>query len=860
MSISIENELANCRKSAEEGYALAKQEFDDIQQTLRNAATSLSKTDQQQNQITRIQNTKLIDEQRQELRRLKAVIDPISKDLEKLREHSRDFSIVVYGRTMAGKSTLMEILTHGNGKSIGTCSQRTTLDVRNYYWNGLKITDVPGISAFGGAVDEEVALEATKAADLIIFLLTSDAPQADEAEKLAQLRSLGKPVLGIINVKMSFNIGDELDLEDLKDRLADTETIDITLQQFKNFSAKHNQDWSNIKFVPTHLLSAYQSQDTNPEVFKISRFTEVEDFILEKVRDDGRFLRIKTFVDIVAIPMNNIILKIYEQAGKTLLESGIYSKKRQQLIEWKQSFQVCSAKKFEDLYKQLQTKLENAMYYFIDNHYEDEKAGKNWEETFKKANFDKRYEDLLKSLAAECERKRKELSDELTQEISYTFSGKTKTNVEMDGTTTWGKYASIALGGLGGVGGFILSRGIGVAFPPLGIALTVISILGGLFSDSKEEKIKKNKEKLREGIKEPSYKVLKDIHDTALNIFKEEILGKGIDELIDTLTAYQFMLARLAKNQSDMANSLFKEYEDLNFRLLNEAIEYKNAGRIRNFEALARIPGETMIVFANGRNLNTAKLSDLLGESVTVVNPCANAEDTLKLVLHRNFDIKSYKLDSQKQDELQAVLLEDNVDTTSYKIAQQVAGIPIIMKNQLSYQINTQPPKSSQQVKTQTYNQNVYSDNNYLDAGFQQVANLLSNPRKNEKAIINILKILEETAESQKDAAAMEKIGDYYGAICQFKDAARCSELAETFAQENSYSGNDEFRAGFRPIKENFSNTRTSNNNTGNVRQSKKTAETQHDTGAMRKISDYYDEISKQKDSVIKNVKNFFRR
>ena len=39
-----------------------------------------------------------------------------------------DFSITVFGRTMAGKSTLMEILTHGDGKSIGNGAQRFTRD------------------------------------------------------------------------------------------------------------------------------------------------------------------------------------------------------------------------------------------------------------------------------------------------------------------------------------------------------------------------------------------------------------------------------------------------------------------------------------------------------------------------------------------------------------------------------------------------------------------------------------------------------------------------------------------------------------------------------------------------------------
>ena len=148
MSNSIERELVKCKQSAEEGYDLANAKYRDIKNTLNDAANTLSKTDAEQSQVSRIRNTELVEEQRKELQRLKNRIDYIGSDLQSLRGRMKDFSIVVYGRTMAGKSTLMEILTHGDGKSIGKGGQRTTLDVRDYYWNGLKITDVPGISAF----------------------------------------------------------------------------------------------------------------------------------------------------------------------------------------------------------------------------------------------------------------------------------------------------------------------------------------------------------------------------------------------------------------------------------------------------------------------------------------------------------------------------------------------------------------------------------------------------------------------------------------------------------------------------------------------------------------------------------------
>ena len=79
--------------------------------------------------------------------------------------------IALVGKNGAGKSTLMEILTEGDGSSIGKGAQRTTRDIRKYTWNGLEITDVPGIGAFEGEDDEQLAFESAKTADLILFLI-----------------------------------------------------------------------------------------------------------------------------------------------------------------------------------------------------------------------------------------------------------------------------------------------------------------------------------------------------------------------------------------------------------------------------------------------------------------------------------------------------------------------------------------------------------------------------------------------------------------------------------------------------------------------------------------------------------------
>ena len=654
-STSLDAELAKCREAADEGFKLAKSNYEEIRATLNAAADKLSQTAREQKQVDRIHDTALIDEQRNELRRLFDAVNPIGDDLKLLRARSQEFSIVVYGRTMAGKSTLMEILTHGDGKSIGTGAQRTTRDVRAYHWRGLKITDVPGISAFGGAADERLALEAAKSADLILFLLTSDAPQPDEAAKLAQLKSFGKPVLGVINVKIAFNINDELDIEDLRETLSDTSTIDATIEQFKKFSASHNQDWSGIKFVATHLLSAYQSQDKNPKVFELSRFAEVEDFILEKVRDDGRFLRVKTFVDSVAVPMSNIILKIYAQAANTLLESDLWFDKRQQLGKWREKFVERSQQKLDNLYKTLSEELDRTIYLFAESHYDDDEVNEHWQQKLQSAHFDQRYQQLLQELAGECERKRKELSDELTQELKFAFSGDTRTKVELESTTPWGKIAAFALPNL-----LLFVPGIGWG---VRIAIGIGGALFAMLFDDKQKKISEAKEKLRNDLHDPSFEMLGKMHNQVVDIFNKEILAKAVDEFADLLAGYQFMLARLGKSQSLMAGELFDKFSDLNAKLFADAIEFKGAGFISNVKDVARIPGELTVAFADRSNFG----------------------DTLKEILHGDFDVDSYPLDFTKDDKepecAYAVFPKDNVNATSFKIAQQIALVPIVVKN-----------------------------------------------------------------------------------------------------------------------------------------------------------------------------------
>ena len=263
--------LKECQSYASVGYKIASSQHENLKTTLSNAASRINETliDFNSSPCYVSSATDLLSQQ---LIDIESAFNNLSfafkEDLENLRENLSKFSVTLFGRTMAGKSTLMEILTNGDGLSIGNGAQRTTRDVRQYNWNGLEITDVPGIGAFEGEDDEQIAFEAAKKADLILFLITDDAPQAAEAECFGRIMDLGKPVICIMNVKASAPEGKSIKLltRDIEKRF-DMERLNEIRKQFMSYSKQLGQDWGYVPFVYVHLKSAFMSQNTeDPQV------------------------------------------------------------------------------------------------------------------------------------------------------------------------------------------------------------------------------------------------------------------------------------------------------------------------------------------------------------------------------------------------------------------------------------------------------------------------------------------------------------------------------------------------------------------------------------------------------------------
>ncbi|MBM6833902.1 GTPase [Megamonas hypermegale] len=611
MASNIAEALRQCNSYAEKGYKLAKSSYEEIHQALLQEEQKVLEANRRQNQMTRIANSSVLQRQNNNFEEFKHMDLTLKNDLDLLHRNQKEFSIVVFGRTMAGKSTLMEILTHGNGASIGKGAQRTTRDVRDYHWQGMKITDVPGIASFDGREDDRLAMEAAKKADLILFLITDDAPQKDEAEKLAELRSLGKPVLGIVNVKLALNMERKaLALRNLQKKLSDTARLNEICKQFKAYATQFNQDWQEMPFIYTHLRAAFlgqSSQLNDVELYNMSNFSQVEKYIIDKVCKDGCFLRIKTFIDNVAVPMQQRMELLLEHSSINIKEALVYRGKWNKLWKWRQDYVDRSQKKYNKFVDQLYEMIESEIYDFAEDNYDNEYAGEAWNKRVESMHLENLCRDFLQELSNECERKRRELTDELRTEIKFSSFGADASNIQMEGVTD--TQGLLQMGALG----------IGLIFSgPIGIALGILSF----FFEDKAEKIRKQKEELIDKLKEAMQPVLNKIDDYLLKEMSDNILKNGIDKLVFTLADMDDMLFDLANEERKMAKDLNYKLFNLNADLFIEATNYLQENLTYSLYNMARIPGQ--VCFAFGTNIISEnmckKLSSLLEEQVVYIS------------------------------------------------------------------------------------------------------------------------------------------------------------------------------------------------------------------------------------------------
>ena len=638
--------LSECYEAAKSGYELAADERAVLDKILESAEDNIRETAIEY-KASPCEVIGLGEALEGQLVDIQQSVDSLrisfTEDLNALKEDLEKFSVTLFGRTMAGKSTLMEVLTEGDGSAIGMGAQRTTRDIRRYEWNGLAVTDVPGIGAFEGEEDTRLAFDAAKTADLIVFLLTDDAPQAVEADCFRQVKDLGKPVIIIMNVKVSVDSGKSMKLiERDMNRAFDDERIEEIRKQFCRFAEPFGQDWNNVPFVATHLKAAYEAVksakagDTEQEKFwtRISRIDDLKSLICEEVRVRGKYIRVKTFADIIANPMIEALSELDLQSRMNESQGKVVSDKKRALEKRKAVFVKDGKKRIESFMMRLKSELRSDIAVFAEEHYNDKMADIAWGEIIESKNIEGRCKELLDDMEAEVDGIIEETIREMESELRYVSIDSVQrtflTPALIDAKRIVG-WTSLLLGGGGTVAAAILTlSGLEIAAGPVGWVAAAIGLAGGiglLFLESTGDKLAKARAKLEKELTESVNATCDSIWTQLEKNLNRLIKGK-IDLVLDELTKIENVIESLAETQNDLAGSLRTELRQLNVTFTSKIASAVMGGDdadacMGNIDTIARIPGVCILLSEKAANTVpedfTNHLSDLLAEDVSVV-------------------------------------------------------------------------------------------------------------------------------------------------------------------------------------------------------------------------------------------------
>ena len=666
---NIESGFPELQAALEKGYKLADQKYEAMQMILQKAERRIRLANNEKHKLQGVQTSALISEQNQEIQEIRQQLGDIRKNLDSMHSGDQNFSIVVYGQKLAGKSTLMEILTHGDGKTIGKGTQRTVKDVRTYLWNGFKITDISGVDF---SVDE--INNALKTADIFLFLMTNDAQLSEDAGVFSKLKNLNKPIFGIVNIRKILNFKRrDLMLQELKKILPNSKEFESVIENFRKFATIYNQDWKNIKFLPTHLLAAYYSRldrVKDEEIFIASNFGEIENFMLGKIITEGEFWHVKRFIDSVAIPMHEILQKLFEHSANSLKESKILMAHSEQFLTWRKNFNQKSQRLLTKFFGEITENVNQEISKFVDMNYNASNIKALWTDQLQKAGYIQQCQNLLEDFLNECTGKFENLIDALTQELKNSFGDKTKKDINLDDKKIFEEYFHIEVPDFSKI------------LPETNSTPIAKDDAGTMFFQAffdGQSAAGVTKESLCKQLTDLSRKTFNEIDNKIREVLNTQFAAKS-NEFSKMINRYIYMLVKLGEAQREMAESLLGEYEELNSVLFNEAVKSKGAGKVSGIKVTLRIPGELLIVIADNAEIDADAISELTGEKFSVVKPSDSWDETMRKMLGCNFELDTHSLDSQTDEKTFSVAPYEKIDETELKLAQQISPYPIISK------------------------------------------------------------------------------------------------------------------------------------------------------------------------------------
>lgn len=479
--------------------------------------------------------------------------------LNKQKEHLKDFTVVLFGKTKAGKSTIREAFTRGDGGTIGKGAQRTTQDVKEYEWQGLRLIDTPGIEAYKGEADKRKAMEITREADMVIFLVSDDSIQPKEFEAMAWLRQINKYFFILLNIK------EKLDNKRRIERFIKAPEKTFDTKRLQEHEQRIKENVSNIfevekvDIVYIHALAAFLStqneySDYSDELWNLSRVEKAYNLITKEIIKTGYQKRVLTICNGVVNFIDDIIRSLYIHQKSLEAQVRFMNDEVPTLEKELQKISKKGSQRIERKCKERFDKIRGWIPRFIDDY-----LGKDGAQFEYQKRINKETEDIqkeMKGLFQELVNEVKEALKEFEKEYMYDMETikiypPEINNFQKDDTDDTLRYVSMGLGATSAIAMGIAAFAGANFWNPIGwvagIASVVVGIFGWLFGSGNEERRawqrqkQQAKESLYTGLQRSENEIVKTYQD----LLQRYITSRQNDE-IKRIKTYITQLAKIS--------------------------------------------------------------------------------------------------------------------------------------------------------------------------------------------------------------------------------------------------------------------------------------------------------------------------
>lgn len=340
---SLEDQCGACVSAAQDALSRASTWREKLRELLRRHSERVARLELQRDEISHPKAGELLDELSVRFDGLKQELVVMGDQLEAelnasfkaLGDSAGFVTVALFGRTKAGKSTTMEALTHGDGRTRGTGRQHTTKEVKSYFWPPgqptLRVVDTPGIEGYQGEALAEMAEDFVERSDLILFLISDDKASAEELDRFGRIRTLGKSVIVVLNVKEE----DLALLAEMPEYVFDKDRIDGHRRRIRSY-LEQRFALREPEVLPIHALAAWQSTCSQQELDRSllrahSRIDRLERRLERFAVNEARAARLRSPRDCLVSYLDKAAQRIgpYEDTFRSLGAEG--AKRRQAL-------------------------------------------------------------------------------------------------------------------------------------------------------------------------------------------------------------------------------------------------------------------------------------------------------------------------------------------------------------------------------------------------------------------------------------------------------------------------------------------------------------------------------------------------